>query len=268
MMLQSNKISLKISIIILLGAIKLSGCAVNVKDREPGIIETQIHKESSIGQKGFNHKVHIALGSKCKSCHPKVSSSNEAGMPNEMLCSLCHITVYDNQPVEKIYTKKDWQRKNTRKIAKFKKIKLSHQKHYDAGINCNQCHGDVEKSTEPISKHTFEKKTCFLCHKDWKAVDKCSTCHNETIKSSHPQLWGSPENNHCYECHIPVSEDGNCNNCHISAICTTDKRPPTRPYDLPHSRPLMCRACHSSGGPNLTHADNGRDCRFCHKLPN
>ncbi len=266
MKLQSNKISVKISVILLCIAIKLSGCAVNVKNQEPETVQHQEPKELEKGSKGFNHKVHIDMGSTCKSCHSKVSTSIDAGMPNETLCSLCHITVYDDQPVEKIYTRKTWHSKNSKTIAKFSKVKMSHQKHINAGITCNQCHGEVEKSTNPISIHKLEKKTCFLCHQEWKAADKCSTCHSEPIVSSHPQQWGSPKNNHCYECHIPISGNEICNSCHIDASCIIN-RAPTRPYDLPHKRPLMCRACHSSGEPGLAHADNGVDCRFCHKLP-
>lgn len=258
MTIQLNKITLWFLPVLFIAIIGISGCAHQVKEQK---YQETFHEEV----KGFGHKVHIQGGSTCKSCHVKATNSSEAGMPDEKLCLFCHQTVYDDQPVGELYNREEWQQSYDIVRAKYTDIKMSHQQHMSLGVKCEDCHGNIANSTKVTLEHIPVKKTCFSCHGEWNTPEKCGICHKEIITFSHPKLWGAPEHNHCLECHIPVSISPKCKDCHDTASCVTSVAP-SRPGDLPHRRGLMCRACHSSEEQNLTHVDNGIDCRICHKL--
>lgn len=112
--------------------------------------------------------------------------------------------------------------------------------------HCNSCHMPLNATT------------CIVCHKEIPS-------HREVAPSTHNGQWGAPRHAHCARCHLPIAVSVRCRECHVRPTAHIADAPP-RPRDLPHRRALMCRACHSSGGPNLKHADNGLECRLCHKL--
>lgn len=141
---------------------------------------------------------------------------------------------------------------------------------------CGVCHQQVASHSEqrpgshvagwgnPVNRH------CASCHVE---TSSCSVCHQgtpshkEVPPASHTGDWGSPKHSHCTRCHLPVSVSFGCKECHNRAAAHFTEGP-ARPDDLPHSRGLMCRACHFTGSPTLTHADNGSECRLCHKRQN
>lgn len=140
--------------------------------------------------------------------------------------------------------------------------------------NCSVCHRNVSSHNEeapdshvagwgnPLNKH------CTTCHTE---APKCSICHvgtpshKDTPPSSHRGQWGSPKHKHCVRCHIPISLSIRCKSCH-NRVEAHFSEAPDRPDNLPHTRALMCRACHQTGTPTLIHADDGLECRICHKI--
>ncbi|MGR3317599.1 MAG: cytochrome c3 family protein [Candidatus Anammoxibacter sp.] len=138
---------------------------------------------------------------------------------------------------------------------------------------CSVCHKETPSHFEgapgshrggwgnPVNKHCvnchIEDSTCSVCHRG-------TPSHKEVEPFTHNAQWSSPKHKHCQRCHIPISTSVRCKPCHDSASAHLSDAP-LRPDDLPHRRPLMCRSCHF-GGSNLKHADNGLDCRLCHKL--
>ena len=49
----------------------------------------------------FNHKLHLAEGLECASCHRTVETADQAGMPQLKQCMLCHQGIDEQKPQEK-----------------------------------------------------------------------------------------------------------------------------------------------------------------------
>lgn len=257
---RSKKIRICHLIPLLVSVTLLTGCAPQVKN-----LKDEKLYNNSRDSKGFNHKIHAEAGAVCRSCHLKAYTNPEAGMPNEKLCEFCHQKVYRGKPIGEFYSMEKWYSTYQVNMVKYLELKMSHQQHINKGIKCEDCHGDIANSVKVSSRHIPIKGTCFSCHREWNTPQQCNICHKEITTFSHPELWGQPKHNHCLQCHIPISDSNKCKDCHNTASCVSTIAP-SRPDDLPHRRPLMCRACHTGERQNLTHADNGIDCRICHKL--
>jgi hypothetical protein len=56
-------------------------------------------------------------------------------------------------------------------------VKFRHAPHYQAGIACATCHGDLTKavSAELTVKHNMG--TCLNCHRQKNASEDCAACH-------------------------------------------------------------------------------------------
>ncbi len=51
----------------------------------------------------FSHKTHVALGVKCTDCHAIPEPGYEAGIPKEVVCMGCHVTIKkDSPPIRKL----------------------------------------------------------------------------------------------------------------------------------------------------------------------
>lgn len=139
--------------------------------------------------------------------------------------------------------------------------------------SCSVCHVQVTSHlAEAPGSHgpgwgNPTNKHCATCHSE---AATCSVCHDgtpshqEVAPATHTGQWGGPKHNHCVRCHIPISLSITCKVCH-NDISVHLEEAPLRPDNLPHTRALMCRACHQTGTPTLIHADDGLECRICHK---
>ena len=128
---------------------------------------------------GFTHKIHTEYDMTCNACHQKAPTSSGAGMPDERLCRFCHRKVYDDQPIEKFYNKKDWLSSYKVKRAKYFEIKMSHQLHAIVKVKCESCHGDIGDSIKIKARHIPDTDTCLQCHEVWNRPAQCSICHKE-----------------------------------------------------------------------------------------
>jgi hypothetical protein len=135
----------------------------------------------------FSHQHHIdELGIDCRYCHTTVEKSSFAGIPPTQTCMSCHSQIWTNSPLlepvrESYATGKPirfaegelgWTRVN--KVPEF--VYFNHSIHIAKGINCNFCHGPVQKM-----QLTFKGKPFFMA---W-----CLDCHNSPEKF----LYKDPE---------------------------------------------------------------------------
>lgn len=56
-------------------------------------------------------------------------------------------------------------------------VKFRHAPHYQAGIACSRCHGDMTKATVAERAVTFNMGTCLTCHRQMHASEDCVACH-------------------------------------------------------------------------------------------
>ncbi len=122
----------------------------------------------------FSHAIHAGQnGTDCIYCHSYAHKSKSAGFPSESVCMNCHLIVRNGT------------RSGTFEIAKvirdFESMKpiewikvhnlqdhvfFSHAQHVGAaGINCQECHGPVEKMDRVKLNSEMSMGWCIECHR-------------------------------------------------------------------------------------------------------
>jgi hypothetical protein len=161
----------------LVGIVLLSGAAW-------GIHLTQVPPPQPIQ---FPHDKHVALGIPCLYCHPGALDGQSPGLPTESKCYGCHqqITaknaeldklfnyVKDNQPIPWV---------PVAIVPDF--VYFSHRPHIAAGLNCEDCHGEVSRMTV-AQPQNMNMGWCLNCHRARYAdnpimlakLTDCVTCH-------------------------------------------------------------------------------------------
>ena len=133
----------------------------------------------------YVHSVHIQNGVQCLFCHPGAIRGPSAGLPTMQKCQGCHA----NMPVEKPALKAwaDYVRKHNSiewvpVAIQPDFVYFSHRPHVAAGLNCEQCHGDVSKMTVAEYQGDQNMGWCLSCHRQQAAekqvkLTDCATCH-------------------------------------------------------------------------------------------
>ena len=160
-----------------------------------GIYLTQVPPQQPIQ---FTHKIHVGLQIPCLYCHPGALRQASAGLPTVQKCWACHgqLKKYfqppvpvDQWPVElqkldKYVTENkpiDWV--PVYQVPDF--VHFNHRPHIAAGLNCENCHGDMSKKTVATLEQTVNMGWCINCHKAKTEADPvkrtklldCGTCH-------------------------------------------------------------------------------------------
>lgn len=118
----------------------------------------------------FSHQHHaIELGIDCRYCHGIVEKSANAGVPPTHTCMSCHSQIWTNspllEPVRASYRENIpvvWNRVN--KVPEF--VYFNHSIHINRGLNCNICHGPVQKMALTYKGNSFTMKWCLECHRN------------------------------------------------------------------------------------------------------
>jgi len=95
---------------------------------------------------------------------------------------LCHAKLLTRDPeVQKVIAYADknveipWVRVYS--FASSANVKFRHAPHYQAGISCSTCHGDLTKAGVAEHTVTHNMGTCLTCHRQKHASEDCATCH-------------------------------------------------------------------------------------------
>ena len=130
----------------------------------------------------FPHNTHMKLGLACIDCHTGADVRAAAGIPSVSKCMLCHTKLATNKPeVQKVihYAKQQeeipWVR--VYGFSTEAHVKFRHAPHYEAGIPCARCHGDLTKETVATRAVNFKMGTCLTCHRERNASQDCAACH-------------------------------------------------------------------------------------------
>lgn len=133
----------------------------------------------------FSHVTHVQKNQmECQYCHWNVSKSSFATIPEVQACMGCH---------QLVQGRSDWQKEEIAKIAKHwaegteipwvnvhvmpAHVNFNHKRHVKAGVNCQECHGQVPNM--PIVERVSSMKMgwCVDCHRQRGASIDCYTCH-------------------------------------------------------------------------------------------
>lgn len=91
-------------------------------------------------------------------------------------------------------------------------IRMPHQKHRAADVDCEVCHARAVSSQGLEGRLLPQEQTCLKCHADWKLAGRCDACHLTTP----PQTWPPAERlvRFSHEGHLPRVDAG-CAHCHL-----------------------------------------------------
>src|SRR5947209_17967256 len=130
----------------------------------------------------FPHNTHVRLGIQCIDCHIGADVRDAAGIPSVRKCMFCHAKLAKEKPeVQKViaYSKKNveipWVR--VYGFSSEAHVKFRHAPHYQAGISCSTCHGELTKATVATQTVTHNMGTCLTCHRQKHASEDCAACH-------------------------------------------------------------------------------------------
>jgi hypothetical protein len=130
----------------------------------------------------FPHNTHMKLGLSCIDCHTGADTHAEAGIPSVTKCMLCHaklgrdkpevkkVIAYANQKVEI-----PWQR--VYEFTPAAHVKFKHAQHYQAGVGCATCHGDLTQATVAVKLVNHNMGSCLACHRQKNGPEDCAACH-------------------------------------------------------------------------------------------
>jgi hypothetical protein len=149
-----------------------------------GIYLTQIPPSQPIQ---FPHSMHVSLGVPCLYCHPGALRGPSPGLPTETKCWGCHqqITVR-NSEIDKLisYVKANQPIPWVPVAILPDFVYFSHRPHIAAGLNCENCHGEISQMTTAVPQK-MNMGWCLNCHRTrfkndpvmlTKLTD-CITCH-------------------------------------------------------------------------------------------
>jgi hypothetical protein len=136
----------------------------------------------------FNHNLHVGFGVQCLYCHPGAWQQASAGIPTSAKCWGCH---------QQIPIKNADQQTLADAVASGKPIQwvpvfiqpdyvyFNHRPHIAAGLNCENCHGEISRMTVAQPQKGQNMGWCLNCHREKAAGDDeklaklidCATCH-------------------------------------------------------------------------------------------
>jgi hypothetical protein len=129
----------------------------------------------------FSHKKHVGeLELECLTCHTYVEVSIHANVPAVSICMSCHENVATDKPeIQKLTA--FWQEKKPIPWAQVYQVKdhvyFSHKRHIIAGLDCSNCHGEVEVMDKIRRVRSLKMGWCVDCHRSKEAPLDCYTCH-------------------------------------------------------------------------------------------
>lgn len=132
----------------------------------------------------YNHSKHVEeIGLECIQCHQHYETDSAAGLPVLEDCTECHSELLGESEEEKKllqFVDENLEVPWNRVFQLPRHVFFSHRRHIVLGqLECNICHGDMEKLTEPPQKSDNEVTMdfCIECHEDTGVSIDCMNCH-------------------------------------------------------------------------------------------
>jgi len=145
----------------------------------------------------FTHERHVkTLGMDCNYCHSNARKGVHAGVPATSVCMGCHALVDTTDRPELVKLKEYWDKGE---VIPWKKVHdlpdyvyFSHKRHVVAGLDCQECHGEVQNMTVNERVAPLNMGWCLDCHAQHESITEnygtkaelrraelkdCWTCH-------------------------------------------------------------------------------------------
>ncbi|MEM1350499.1 MAG: cytochrome c3 family protein, partial [Myxococcota bacterium] len=129
------------------------------------------------------HQLHAGQNQiACRYCHVGVGEGPHASIPSVNTCMNCHSLVKTGSPeIKKI--KAAWDSGEPIKWVKVHDLpdhaRFSHTPHTNFGLDCTECHGQVNTMEVVAVQNPFNMGWCVNCHRqpEYNAPVDCVTCH-------------------------------------------------------------------------------------------
>ena len=123
----------------------------------------------------FRHDVHVNLGVQCLYCHPGALRGPSPGLPTITKCWGCHQQIAKTQTSDRLKPMRDRIDPTTNQpiqdfvwvpvaqVPDF--VHFTHRPHIAAGLNCENCHGDLSKMEIYQNPQVINMGWCLSCHR-------------------------------------------------------------------------------------------------------
>ncbi len=145
----------------------------------------------------FTHERHVTtLGMDCNYCHSNARKGVHAGVPATSVCMGCHALIDTTDRPELVKLKDYWDKGAVIPWEKVHDLPdyvyFSHKRHVIAGLDCQECHGQVQDMTVNQRVSSLKMGWCLDCHAQHPSIDEnygtkaelrraelkdCWTCH-------------------------------------------------------------------------------------------
>lgn len=145
----------------------------------------------------YPHNLHVStLGIDCNYCHSGARKGAQAGVPSTRVCLGCHAMIDTTGRPELEKLKGYWDKgevipwKKVNDVPDF--VYFNHKRHVTAGLNCQECHGQVQEMVTNQRVAPMTMGWCLDCHATHQSIDQnygskaelrraelkdCWTCH-------------------------------------------------------------------------------------------
>lgn len=132
----------------------------------------------------FPHDVHAGeFQIDCKYCHASADRGPRAGIPASATCMGCHNVIAGEERADQIDRLREFHEAEepipwARVYSVADHVQFPHMRHVEAGVECQDCHGDVE--TIDVIEEVEQDLTmgwCLNCHIEEGASRDCAVCH-------------------------------------------------------------------------------------------
>jgi len=133
----------------------------------------------------FNHIIHVQKNKMdCQYCHWSVAKASYAAIPEVETCMGCHkfVNGTDTASQEEIKKLKSYADKGEpipwlKVHVMPQHVNFNHKRHVKAGVNCQECHGQVPNMAQVERVSSMKMGWCISCHRERGASIDCTTCH-------------------------------------------------------------------------------------------
>lgn len=141
------------------------------------------HRKAPDQPINYSHEIHVGkLNLECLFCHETADKSTFAGVPSVSKCMSCHVAVKTDSPeiqkLTKYWNDKEpvpWNRVHRIRIRNH--VYFSHKRHVKAGVQCEQCHGQLAAMAKVRQVSSLKMGWCVSCHRENQAPTDCTICH-------------------------------------------------------------------------------------------
>ena len=138
----------------------------------------------------FTHQRHVGQGIQCLYCHPGALRGPSPGLPTQTKCWGCHQQMQITNTSPKLAVLVNYVKNNkpivwvpVSQVPDF--VHFTHRPHVAAGLNCEQCHGDMSAVEIARNPQVMNMGWCLNCHRERAGDDQekltkltdCGTCH-------------------------------------------------------------------------------------------